>query len=536
MLPGVYKYCGPFNKLNLGEPIDELDEACLEHDKEYYQDKNLADDIFLKKLDKIPGINSAIAKTAINTKRFIDKYTNDISDKFLMPPVNDQKKRKIEDTENEQQEYCDMSSPIRCGQPSFIDTGFVADDTIGPSPDDVGYTSSGQGTTIASDRPPRIGDKNPIERKTFSRTLFHYLDAFDQPLDKCKFQFNKNSHKWTDMKFEHRCVEIPYADLRASATKAELQASLYTCTKWRVRKCGFRVSNVVPITDDLSSLQGTTTTNTTFNTRPWIMTYVDTNAAFFRNMTRAVEQVNNDYEHNIPENRDEGKLKHPVQYRKVPTETFQFQTKQKVTENIKEMNGEELMSLYNTGRWNVLRADQTWQYTWTNNTPGWFNASDFDALAGHITYGEIGNDSEMPVKINAFQNATDNWVPEKTNGKTTWNDMLTDEKVPSRSCLTQMPINPSDPPPVAVLDPIPILDSNSQAAKITFLITIDYFSEIEFEKPSGSPQFVGYLPRVPAATSRCPLNPEHKMNLNQWPQSLRTYTGTGYDSAFPAMR
>ncbi|CAI9722211.1 Hypothetical predicted protein [Octopus vulgaris] len=140
------------------------------------------------------------------------------------------------------------------------------------------------------------------------------------------------------------------------------------------------------------------------------------------------------------------------------------------------------------------------------------------------------------LKLTAFQNATDNWVPEKTNGKTTWNDMLTDEKVPSRSCLTQMPINPSDPPPVAVLDPIPILDSNSQAAKITFLITIDYFSEIEFEKPSGSPQFVGYLPRVPAATSRCPLNPEHKMNLNQWPQSLRTYTGTGYDSAFPAMR
>lgn len=99
-----------------------------------------------------------------------------------------------------------------------------------------------------------------------------------------------------------------------------------------------------------------------------------------------------------------------------------------------------------------------------------------------------------------------------------------------------MPINPSNPPPVAVIDPIPILDSKDQIAKISFLVTIDYFSEVDFERPTGKPQFCGYLPRVPAATKECPLNPEHKMLLNQWPQGLRTYQSTTSGAAFPALR
>lgn len=97
----------------------------------------------------------------------------------------------------------------------------MGDPGVGPSP-------GGAGISIPGDQPPTIGDKNPIETKRFSRTLFHYIDAFDVPIDRAQYKFNAVSEKWTDIQMMHRCVQIPYADLRASATKAEIYKPRYT--------------------------------------------------------------------------------------------------------------------------------------------------------------------------------------------------------------------------------------------------------------------------------------------------------------------
>lgn len=101
---------------------------------------------------------------------------------------------------------------------------------------------------------------------------------------------------------------IPYANLKASMTDAELETYLAPCDKWRMKSCGYKISNVVPISDELSTVQGTTTTTTTFNTRPYMVHYVDNKYASFPNATYLTNQVNANFTHNQPVTRDEGEL------------------------------------------------------------------------------------------------------------------------------------------------------------------------------------------------------------------------------------
>jgi len=55
LVPG-YRYCGPGNPLDNGEPVNELDRICMEHDYAYdnatQSGKHEADRIMLEKLKK----------------------------------------------------------------------------------------------------------------------------------------------------------------------------------------------------------------------------------------------------------------------------------------------------------------------------------------------------------------------------------------------------------------------------------------------------------------------------------------------------
>ena len=139
----------------------------------------------------------------------------------------------------------------------------------------------------------------------------------------------------------------------------------------------------------------------------------------------------------------------------------------------------------------------------------------------------------IPVEINSKttgeQNATP-WTPEK-GGK--WqldanpNFAGNNWNVTGKSCLTQMPINPSNPPPVCALDPIPILDSSNNPAKIAFYLVGNYFSEIDFEYILGSPQMVGFM--CPN-TSHPFINTAEKTNVCMFPSGLRHYTGAPHSA------
>lgn len=106
-----------------------------------------------------------------------------------------------------------------------------------------------------------------------------------------------------------RMVEIPYNYLNASMTNVELETYLSVAKSFRVKSCGFQITNIVPITNELGQVQNTTVTNTTFNTRPWMAAYVDSKYGLFqqRDFTSSV-LPNKNFTKNIPATRAEGRL------------------------------------------------------------------------------------------------------------------------------------------------------------------------------------------------------------------------------------
>lgn len=142
----------------------------------------------------------------------------------------------------------------------------------------------------------------------------------------------------------------------------------------------------------------------------------------------------------------------------------------------------------------------------------------------------------IPVKINSKSaSGTDEtpWMPAK-NGK--WNKKANpniagiDWNVTGKSCPTQMPINPSNPPPICTLDPIPILDSSNNPAKIAFYLVGNYFSEVDFEYISGTPQMIGFMA---PSTSGAFINTAEKSNVCMFPSGLRHYMGTPNSYCYP---
>lgn len=112
----------------------------------------------------------------------------------------------------------------------------------------------------------------------------------------------------------------------------------------------------------------------------------------------------------------------------------------------------------------MLSAGDTFGYNWINRNPAWFNLCSFNSFYNILNSApSLRPMHAIPVEINSKTTVSENttpWMPAK-NGK--WqlnaNPNVTGEdwNVTSKSCLTQMPINPSNPPPVCTLDPI--LDS-----------------------------------------------------------------------------
>lgn len=129
-----------------------------------------------------------------------------------------------------------------------------------------------------------------------------------------------------------------------------------------------------------------------------------------------------------------------------------------------------------------------------------------------------------PSRFNTYTyNKNTLWAPTKTGkwGKKLDINVVADEENIGRSHLTQMPINPSNPPPMATLDSIPILDSKNNPAKISFMITITYDSEIDFEYMSGNPQRAGFHVW---GTTKEQIQNSSKTNLCKWPMGMRNYT------------
>ena len=516
-MSGIYKYCGPWNSLDKGEPIDELDAACLEHDKNYNWEvgKEEADRIFLDRIENLDGLNPWIARTAIKGKQAIDSVFHNISDSFLMPPPPLKRARENQAIEA-QADQSDLENP----------------ETMNTNSGQVGPAPGGAGLIAGGDAPAKTGDHRHVRSKKFSRSFWHYVNCWNQPLDEVEGKLSTTDNNWVDLQFTHRACEIPYQHLNASMTTADIQATLYTASAWRVKEAGFRIKEIIPISDELSTVQNTTVTNTTFNTRPMMTMYIDREKKLINagtwdsTLDDAIARLNNNWCSNIPLNRASGTLPHFKHKKVVTKKALELNSGETVpaTGAIK-WNGESFMSVYNTGDWGVLRSSQTFEYTWRNSSPTWFNNGQFSVRNQWAVLDNPWTIQKLiPIETAASQYG-DTWAPKSR--ATDWNRSLNETTTPSRQCNAQLPYQPSSAPPVALIDAIPIFDSNDQPAKIQFFINVDYFCEIEIEEYIGSAQQIGFLNRfntdLPKQDHSIPNKEGHSMFLNQWPNGLRTF-------------
>lgn len=131
------------------------------------------------------------------------------------------------------------------------------------------------------------------------------------------------------------------------------------------------------------------------------------------------------------------------------------------TQEKQDIPGEEILSYLNTGNFQFLYAGQTVAYTWVNRTPNWFNMMGYCAFNSTFEPPTVELTNGLHVEINTYSGAQrSQWSP--TTGSKWSTDLTVDksaEENTGRSHLTQFPINPSNPPPIA------ILDSQNQPAK-----------------------------------------------------------------------
>ena len=246
--PGTI-YCGPFTSDFSEKPDNAVDACCRTHDLDYDTDISTidADYKFLDCLHAIDTPSSLVISNIFKGKVLLDSLTITYSDRMLRSGKHFR----------EADEHKGVEKYLRTDTSDSADPDIeMGDPHVGPSP---------TGTTMVEDgdQPVKIGDSNAIVHKSFSRLFIHNINHEHGGQDILTV---KRDIVHLNLRF--RMVDIPYNYLNASMTDVELETYLSVAKSFRVKSCGFQITNIVPITDERGQVQNTTVTNTTFNTRP----------------------------------------------------------------------------------------------------------------------------------------------------------------------------------------------------------------------------------------------------------------------------
>ena len=338
------------------------------------------------------------------------------------------------------------------------------------------------------------------------------------------------------LSIHHTCVEIPYGYLNGSMTRAEIETHLTPSTSWRVTSAGFKVTNVLPLIDQKTQVGGNIHTSFLFDSRPQLLTYVDSKQGLFQQSNSQQNGLpNHNLQHNIPSTREEGQLKHISSQRIVHREWFKQQFNKDMNAEHQSLHLDELVSLWNTQEIKFLNPGETWQYTWMNSNPYWFNNMSFTMHGDTLVDGPIISiDRLIPVEVagsmrnmwrpdintlNFSRRPGPNYDSEKKYGSE-------QTPTPGRSVLSQMPMYPSAPPPIAVLEIPPILNAENKTGNICWQLSVMYECTIQIETLSGSPQYAGFTPQQ-TDFYRDKYNAvfnHRRTQLCQWPTGLRNYS------------
>ena len=275
-----------------------------------------------------------------------------------------------------------------------------------------------------------------------------------------------------------------------------------------------------------------------FAARPYVGTYVDSKYALF-GMSNVYEHdmlPNHNIMYNLLRTRDSGALKTLTTMKTVPRYWYAYQIGANASVSHHDRPMEELLSLWNTDKLNFCFPGETFQYTWMNNNPYWYNGMAFSHGNQTIEGTLMGFTKHMPIEISSTCNPHDNkWTP-GTNmywqTRTGPNYQVpghegdhTNHATPGRSCLSQQPNLPGSPPPIALIEVPPLLNSKDETGHVTWQCTIVYKVTLQVETMSGSPQFAGWQStrRLAGEGQYNSLMERSRSNLYQFPTGVRNY-------------
>lgn len=244
---------------------------------------------------------------------------------------------------------------------------------------------------------------------------------------------------------------------------------------------------------------------------------------------------NTNLTHNIPRTREEGELRGITDTRIVHREWFKHQFNKDYNEPHLDMHMDELMSLWNTQEIKFLNSGETWQYTWINPNSFWYNNMSFTMHNTTLVEAPVMSIPRLlPVEVRG--EFGDGFTPDQTtrmfskkpspnfDAAKSYGSQQT--PCPGKSILSQMPMNPSSPPPIACLIIPPLLTSENKSAAITWQITVMYEVTIQTETLSGSPQYCGFTPTQTDyyRDNFRAVGSHRRTQLGQWPAGLRNYS------------
>ena len=564
--PG-HNYCGPFTVDLNAEPVSDIDACCRTHDIQYGDASittRAADAELVDCLRNTESTSGSVISAIIQGKELVDTLTNYASDGMLRRAAKRQ-------AEEEQQAAAtkkakansDAANVVGKDDPTDLDIRinsrgvFHKDGTPYPGRSVQGENVSFGGCAITMQHDgvePQVGpgdtsvgavtlgnlqpshaDTAGIRTLSFSRTFQHYITNSQNAFGTWDYEPMPDNVTLAKITMHHTCFEVPYMFLNGSMTRVEMETHLMPASSWRIASAGFKITNVAPLLDQKTQVGGSVHSTFLFDSRPQLLTYVDSKQGLFQQCQWDHEDLpNTNLRHNVPSTREEGQLRPVTSSRIIHRLWFKNQFQMDEDSKHESLHLDELLSLWNTQEIKFLDPGQTWEYTWMNSNPYWYNNMSFSMHGDTMVDGPVlCIDRLIPIEIHGARNGhvlPDEKSPyfSKRPSPNHDNAHVYDRECtpqPGRSCLTQMPMFPSAPPPIAVLEIPPIFNDQNKAGNICWQITCMYECTIQIETLSGSPQYAGFTPTQDVFNTALygAVYGNKRTQLCQWPTGLRNY-------------
>ena len=352
---------------------------------------------------------------------------------------------------------------------------------------------------------------------TFTRSFMHYAKPIESSL----------SWAVNNATISGGWQYIPYDRLASAMTSAAFQTVFLPSKRFRISTMGFKIHHLIPIQEELTNLGGQVVETTTFNERPFLMCYADTDRAVYPISRAAVELdpdvlPNVNMSHHFPRTRVDGTLPEIKQIRLIPEELKNEAT-----------TDDQLIAVMNTGNWSCIIPGQEWGYDWVNKSSTWHPTTLVDCPGNDLNSKpfNIGTNT-LPKDFSAewtpdYYSSQFQYDAEQPSASYNANNF---ERLPrGHKIMTNVPYLANDPPPICQVKMPEIRKSNNELMQMSMSFMCTYTCTIEWEPIIPGPQAMSWLASWAAMNSpyqhsrkatlqKCNI---HKLVLPYWPRNER---------------